>query len=825
MQGSPSIRWNAYPALFLAAAFALGIGMAEAYRTVSTPIWLAAALGGWLAGGALLNWPRRRLVTLRPLWITLVVGFCVLAAGGARTALFHERDANRLATLVPSHADVPGTTLTGRVAGAVSRTPDGARFTMHADTLMHGTDTLAVQGQVRTFLRSSPWETTHAAFPNVRQGDQIVLHGRLQALPSRRNPADFDYGAYLRRRGIHAIVQVNAPRDVTITARSSHPVWSSITTLRARIDRRIHHRVEISESRAVLRALLLGDRGYISETMREQFIATGLLHLLAISGLHVLLVGMVIYTLLRPTLIRLRLRWVVAEWIRATVTLFLLIAFALLTGGRPSVVRAVAMAGLFIGANVLQRDARSLNTLGVAALGLLVHRPTMLFDAGFQLSFAAVGGILLVNPRLRDLLPEAWRRGGLRGQVASLTTVSVAATLGTMPVLLVHFGYVSFAGLVLNVIAVPVTALALLSALLAIGTSGWGVVGTSFGHAAEALTQGLLHTASVGAAHLGWASVTATVRDPWIVLALGVGVLAIAHYPHPRWRWRLMGAALLCVCVSLWTGILTGSSGSRVDVVFFDVGQGDAALVSFPSGRHVLVDAGPRNPYFDAGRSVILPHLQRYGIDRLDAVVVSHGDADHLGGLPAILRVVPVRRLVMNPPAETTALTREVDHLIDSLSVPRRPAYAGDTLAIDSAARIQVLGPPGRSRLLNTDNEASMVVRMVYGTTRFLFTGDIEQQGEQWLVEHYNGLLSSEVVKVGHHGSPTSSSSAFIRQAVVPDSSTSVVSVGRRNPFGFPAPEVVHRWEAEGASVRTTATCGAVWIRSSGRRHWEVTWR
>lgn len=817
------IRWNAYPALLLAGIFALGIWIAVECPTAPVYGWfmvVVMALGIAVAGHL---WPRRQLVTLRPLIITLSLGVAVMGLGGARTAAFQHLPPGHIGHLLHPHAAMEGAELRMRVRGVVEHAPRGTRFTARLDTLVLADDTLSVHGSVRAFLYASRWET-EASLPPIGPSDRIRLHARLEAPPLQRNPADFDYGAYLRRRGVHGVVTADTENPIHVVGQGRSTVWSHVAALRAGITHRIDRYVPGDEAQAVLRALLTGDRGRISDNIQERFAATGLLHLLAISGLHVLLVGMVLYTLLRPVLMRVGLEWRGVECVRAAITLSVLCGFALLTGGRASVVRAVVMAGLFIGGNVLQRRGHPLNTLGVAGLVILAAAPLSLFDAGFQLSFAAVGAIVTLNSQLQGCIPPRWRHGGWRGQLTALATTSVTATLGTMPVLLTHFGYVSFGGIALNVVAIPLTALALVSGMLTVALGGWALTGSAFGAAAGTLTGGLLETARRGEEWLGWVSVEGFLQDPWIALAIIGALVTVVQWPRPRLRWRLAATALLFAGLGTWGSVWDQLDPPPLEVVFLDVGQGDAAVVSLPNGQHMLVDAGARSLHFDAGASFVIPHLDRHGIDRLDTVVISHSDSDHLGGLPAILRHVPVGRVVLNDQEPDTELVEEVVRLTDSLHVPIQRAWAGDTLSLDAGVHVQVLSPPKKTFSSASDNDASVVLRLVHGSTRTLFTGDIEAAAERWLARYYGDLLQSEIVKVGHHGSRTSSRDYFIEQAAT-RGGTAVVSVGMRNRFGLPAPEVIRRWQAADMHVVLTAREGAIWFRSDGDRFTRVSWR
>ena len=394
----------------------------------------------------------------------------------------------------------------------------------------------------------------------------------------------------------------------------------------------------------------------------------------------------------------------------------------------------------------------------------------------------------------------------------------MAATLGTAPVLLAHFGRLPLGSLVLNLPAIPLTGMTLGSGILTVLTADLPVVPEWFGTAASVSGQALLWTSRLGVEGFGWATLVGYVEDPFVLGALALGVLALALWRRPVVRLRLALASIALLSGSVWDSVLTGEPVPRLDAVFLDVGQGDATLLGLPRGGHVLVDAGLRSPYVDEGERTILPHLDRFGIDRLDALVLTHADADHIGGAASVLRSVEVGRLVTNGEAGETDLWAEVLAVADSLNVPVEAVAAGDTLDLDPGVRLRVLGAGGSS-----PNDASVVLLAEYGETQWLLTGDAEVAGEGALVSHYPDLLGADVVKVGHHGSRTSSTPALVEATGTP--AFAVVSVARRNRYGLPNEEPLARWRATGAQTLLTSTEGAVWLRSDGETVERVAWR
>lgn len=778
-----------------ALALIAGILLADSQHVPTTRWLVAAGALVTLASGALLMAPKKQCSNL--LWLVPLL-LSVVFTGAARYQL--------QLSVAPS---IPLDTL-AIVLGDVQQTPTstshGQRFLVRTRQVLIGSDTLAVRFLLDVRLAAD-------SFPALACGHRVLLGGRLEPLRAPRNPGLPDRTAQWRRQGVVARLTIDDAQLVQVLA-SNQCYAARLAQFRTTIAQVLKQHIPLPEARPIVQALLLGDRSGLSPEVRDRLGRAGLAHLLAISGLHVMLVGLVLHGLLRSLLLRIGLGWWTMEWTRTLLTLLVLSGYVLLAGMPPSAVRALVMTGLLLGATLWQAPPHPLNTLGAAALLLLLQDPMQLFEPGFQLSFAAVAGLLLGWAPLQARLPLFFRRPILRYLVGTVL-VTLIATLATAPFMLYHFGYVSLAGLLLNFPGIPLTAGALAAGLLTVLSAPVSAtLANLFGHAASLCAFLLLKLGNLGSYVLQ--PVVWHIPDPpWWILVLPLALLGLLS-PYARMR-RWSGLALLgCLTAGLW---LTPSS-SHLDVLFFDVGHGDALLIRTPGGRHLLIDTGGRYAQDVAARWSILPFLRRYGIHRLDAIVLTHPDADHTGGLPLLLRQLEVGRVLDSGTADSSALSREIAHLLDSLRLPHQSLQAGDTIALDPTLSLQVLAPaPGSNN--NSDNERSVVLRMVFGQTRWLFLGDAERKLEHQLVQAYGTLLQSDVVKVAHHGSQTSSIPELVRLVAAHDRSAwAVISSGWRGVSGL----VQKRWEQQGTQLWLTSQSGALWLRSDGYRIWPVTW-
>lgn len=573
----------------------------------------------------------------------------------------------------------------------------------------------------------------------------------------------------------------------------------------------------LPERAAVAEALLLARTEGLDPALRDRFARAGLAHLLAISGHHVALIAAGLLLLCRlARLSRSR---------GAAVVAVAVVAYVLFLGAPYAATRAALLVLLALAARVLQRPADPLALLAAAALVLLAYEPLAVLDAGFQLSFAGAAGILLLRRRfLEAFQPYAGKF------LADSVGTSVAATLATAPIAALHFGTVAPIGIVSNIVATPLMALAVpaLAVTLAAGALHEGF-GAFLAGGAELLLAALDRVAAAAAeVPGGHALVPRDVVATWVLAAVAAAAasawltrMAPRHTGRsapvaggrrgvrPAVR-RIAAAVVALALLAAWPAAINLAAPGVLEIHAIDVGQGDAIAIRSPGGRWLLVDAGARTDRFDAGRRRVVPYLLRHGARRVDAMILTHPDADHIGGAAAVIEALPVGVIVDPGIAAGKTMYLELLRAARSGRVQWFAARAGRELHVDDVA-LEFLYPDGEVLDGTEDaNDYSVVFRLRYGSFAALFLGDAPAAVEHALAMSRGRSLRADVIKVGHHGSRTSTSEALL-DAAAPQ--WAVISVGRRNQFGHPAPIVLERLERYGVRILRTDLNGSVTIR------------
>lgn len=642
-------------------------------------------------------------------------------------------------------------------------------------------------------------------------GDSLRVRVRLYPSPEKRNPHDFDTSQWLKSQGIDA--QGRLLEILTSSGyRGRTSGWTGLKTrfwpsIRQSVLERIDRLFPDPEEGAMAKALFLGQKEALSGDTKTAFSRSGLSHVMAVSGLHV---GFVVAPF-----------WLLIPWIRSStrkkaagflLLCLLLLFYAGLTGFSASVMRASLMAVLLTFGKLFSRQGHSINLVCVVLLMLLVIDPGMLFQVGFQLSFTAVFIILLLMPAAQRQIPNRLRYSRA-GPLISVMLVSAVVQVGLFPVLTAYFGEFSVIGPIANLLVVP-----LLSGLVPAGLLISVVPGLP-----EWLTaipvmvmRPLLRWIPYAAETFGSTPVSFlrfSHDSVWLHLVWATGVLLLASWRRYRIRWTLLILLQAGVAILLFRSIMEGSGVRELEITFLDVGQGDAIHIRTPGGQHLLIDTGPAMRGRDAGEDILIPYLEYAGVDTIEAILLSHPHADHIGGTEAILRTVPVKRVFETPFPAESSVYRRYREMAERRGVPVVPLSTGEIVEVDPAIQIFVLSPYGAGLSGGNINNRSMVLRIDYGETTFLFTGDAEKALEQELVQAYGDFLNADVLKAGHHGSNTSSSASFVSM-ISPD--WTVVSCAFENRFRHPGREAVTRIHDSGSEMLFTSLSGAIQIRSDG---------
>ncbi len=784
----------------------------------------------WLAGIALAQWlqpplPALGLLALPALAVALLwrhergprlAAACALAllAGGARLlwatphfgpgdlVTYNDRGRVTLVGVVDDEPDVRDTyqNLRLRVESLTPDTPGAG--TRPAPTPVTG---LALVRAPR--------------YPVRAYGEQLAVTGDLETPPVFE---DFSYQEYLARQGVYSMIR--RPHVELIEAGQGSPLWAAMVAFKARAQAVIAQ-ILPEPYAALLTGILLGVETGIPRDLYEQFNTTGSSHIIVISGFNISIIAGLLMSVGTKAFGKRRAIWV---------AIGVVALYTLLVGADPAVTRAAIMGGLYVLALYFGRQAEVRTSLIFSAVLMTALNPLTLWDVGFQLSFAATAGLVLLTAPL-ERLAERWltvlvgpqRVRRAMGLLSEALLVTLAAQIATGPLIVYHFGRFSLVSLLTNLLILPVQPLVMLTGGLAM-LAGliWPPAGQLLGWPAWlplAWTVGVVQWTSA----MPLASLTLVRFSPWllaVIYAALAGLLWLALRARPgsevrpappaspglRGSTRTLFAGGTVAVLLVWLAVASLPDG-RLHVAFLDVGQGDAIFITTPGGRQILIDGGPSPTALLSEMGRQMPFWDR----SLDIVVNTHPEADHLLGLPTALERYRVSQVILpDVDADTPLYAVWQSALADEEATVTR-ARAGMRLSSGDGVEVEVLHP-GAAPAGDHLNDHSVVLRLTLGRVSFLLPGDIGADVEQGLVAGGRSLAAT-VIKAPHHGSDTSSSPAFLAAV---DPQVAVISVGADNRFGHPAPGILQRYAEYGIPVLRTDEMGSVEFITDGERLW-----
>jgi competence protein ComEC len=549
------------------------------------------------------------------------------------------------------------------------------------------------------------------------------------------------------------------------------------------------------------KALLIADQHEIPPETRDRYAKSGMVHMLSISGLHVAIVAGAMMLVLEALHL--------SRGVASLIGVFLTVVYVAVIGAPPPAVRSATMLGVVAASRAMQRPASQWAALAVGAFVPLVAPRTVL-DLGYQLSVVGIAGLIASGSLARRILSP--KLEGRRLRIVKELLTSTVATVVTAPLIAWYFGRLSIIAPIANLAAGPVISILQPTLFLALALAPFEPAAAILANAAHPMLVTFDGIAAV-ASGIPLSSIQIVPSLPAVLFG-SCAVVAFAVACVSRYPARPIIAGMSALCLAVFAPVLRPPYRGGFEMHVLDVGQGDAILLRTDKGRWIVVDAGRVWKTGDAGRSTIVPYVMARG-GTVEGLIISHAHADHIGGAVSVVRYLHPRVFWDAAFAQGSEVYANSLHAAEESGTRWMRVHPDDTMRVDGV-RIRFLAPDSAwTSSLDDPNEASTVASVEYGSTRFLLMGDAERAEEAWLVDHASSDLKADVLKVGHHGSSTSSTDAFLK-AVQP--SLAVISVGADNIYGHPSQDVIASLARVGARTVRTDMVGTIVVRSDGTR-------
>lgn len=828
-------------------ALALGCGILVADACWRPPLWIGIAAAVFMASAGILLSRMARLA-----WI--IAHIAVVALGW----LAFSGQAERSAIETPDLGSFTGgqeVILTGKLIHDPEQKTDHTQLDIETESLADDSDRREIHAGVR--LNVYPGKDTSAPGPEFHYGDLVRVAAKLRVPKNFRNPGALDYETYLRRLGIVALGSSKFT-SLEVLGNDGDRLGRYRTAMRRSVIQRIHQLWPEPQA-GLMDAMLIGERALIDRDLATDFQRSGTYHVLVVSGMNVGILALVVFWLLR------KLR--VGEVIASAVTVLFSGGYAFLCDGGAPIVRATLMLSLFLIARLAYRDRSPLNALGTAAALVMLADPASVLDASFQLTslcvlviaglavpllqrsavpwqrglrnFQSTGydqalpprvvqfrlDLRMVIGRMGKLIPEPLARHvllrtfGLALSVWEVFVISALMQIAMALPMAYYFHRATLSALPANLLVVPLTGILMPASVAALALSyvsmalSW--IPAQIAQVSLNLITGTVRFAAI-APGADLRLPTPTLLTSLFVIATFVTAIAFAR------RTRVVaGTALVLLTFAAGYMIVRPAQAKyepdNMEVTAIDVGQADSTLIVSPNGRALLVDAaGPlgfSRSEFDFGENVVSPYLWSRGFSRLDVLVISHGHSDHIGGVLSVINNFRPRELWTGPLPDTAAV-RAILNRAGALGIVRREFHSGEEFDW-AGLHVDVLSPPASDEdehQIEARNNDSLALRIGYQQTSVLLEGDAEKEAEE-LISTRTGKAT--LLKIAHNGSLTSTTTPLL-DAVQPQ--FAFISVGSRNPFHHPRPEILTRLAERRITTYRTDTMGLLTFLMDGHK-------
>jgi competence protein ComEC len=725
-------------------------------------------------------------------FIKIALVSSILISGGiSKSNIDFNNDAyNPIKNLSKNVSDVY---LVGVINNLPEYTKNRIRFTVDAEEILSGNDTLKISGKILVLLKQTKEIDDKDTLPSLEAGDRIMMFGNLKDAPDERNPGDFNYKNYLALNDVLKIFKVNFYDDVKILSKNNLNFFEQniIYPARKYAIQNINENVGGNEA-AFLNGLVTGYRADFSKELKEDFVKAGVMHLIAVSGLNVAYI--IIFLTITFSLLRIPLN------VKIYLLIAALIFYCYFAGATASIVRAVIMGSMLIMNYRVQRKINFYNVIGFSALIIILIDSRQLYDAGFILSYTAVISIVFIFERINDVTGKKfenwtkdWRKIFYYSYVTILTSIS--AQIGVLPVTMKYFEKVSVVGIFTNVIAIPLSNFSLALGFIQIIA---GTVSAYLSSVVAEVNYVLLHLQLL---FIQWAA--GFNFSYFEVFGISTGILILYYLVliliisgnKRNIIFRLSASVIIVLMYILFTSFIS----KDLQITFLCIGNSDCTHIETPDGSNILIDVGTENLYNNSTSSQIVPYLKRKNVKELDLVILTNDVGKNYKALTNILQNFDVKKIVMKD-------INDIKGLTESLIIEKR-------INIENINNVNIIKGFGDLRLYFLKCDSICALKINYKNKSFLFTGKAEEDEELELVKNYDEVLKSDVLKIARNGSDKSSSIEFLLK-VLPE--ISVISTSGINERGLPSKYVLKRLEMMNSKIYRTDEEGAVILSTDG---------
>lgn len=696
-----------------------------------------------------------------------------------------------------------------KLIGVITESPvqDSARirFIIEAEKISFNDTDYNVSGNVAVYLHPDTKLDEMKLPPYLKYGDRISMYGRLSVPFAQKNPGSFDYRKYLEIYNIYKVFFIKGYDNIEIISSSNLPfIYQKIIFPAREFSNKNIDRMIGGDEGAFLKGLVTGDRSGITKQMKEKFVNAGVMHLIAVSGLNVA------YVILFATILFSIVRFnYTAKFIGVSI---LLCFYVLFTGNPASIIRAGLMGILFMLAFVIQRKHIFYNLASFSAILILMFDSKYIYDGGFILSYSAVFSIALFYKKFDDSLLKKIEKKNFKGKNILLSLLiiiftTLAAQIGTLPIISAYFGKISLISYITNLFVIPLSNISLIIGFLQVITAGYSdFIAFLFANTNTLLLSIQLkiidYTSSFEYAFFYF-------KFTLIYTIIYFSVVFILFSRKMTILFRIFLSSVIIIL----TVLFSQNDNTNLKVAFLDVGQGDCSVITTPGKYNIVTDIGPKSRTGSGAEYVLIPYLRYSNAREIDLLILTHLHNDHISGLDYILPRIKIKKVII-PNSNDSKQKRFIVKLLDDFNVPYETVTAGSEIILSDSTKLFFLYPPDVNfEGEETEHISNLVMKVVYRNLDILYTADSDVDVESVLNHYYKDFLKSDILKIPHHGSKSSSSVSFLIN-VLPE--VSVISCGANNRFNHPSVYVLNRLEKIKSRIFRTDKDGAVIFESDG---------